>query len=46
MLLVFTKKVKILLQTKSDVYKLTAVNNKLLLYNKEIVNHERKEIRL
>ena len=42
----FTKKVKILLQKKSDVYKVTAVDDKLLVYNKEMVDQEIKETRL
>ena len=42
----FTKKAKLPLQAKSDVYKVTAVDNKLLFYNKEMINYEIKEIRL
>ena len=43
---IFIKKVKILLQKKSNTYKVTAVNNKLLLYNNEIIDYKIKEIRL
>ena len=46
MLLIFTKKAKTLFQKKSNVYKVTAVNNKLLSYNNRIIDHEMKEIRL
>ena len=46
MLPTFTKKVKIPLQKKNDIYKITAVDNKLLVYNKEIVDQKIKEIRL
>ena len=40
------KKIKLPLQEKSDVYKVTTVDNKLLFYNKEIINHKIEEIRL
>ena len=46
MLSIFTKKVKIPLQKKSDVYKVTTVDDKLLLYNNKIINHKIKKIRL
>ena len=46
MSLTFTKKVKLPLQKKSNVYKVTAVDNKLLFYNKEIIDHKIEEIRL
>ena len=42
----FIKKVKISLQKKSDVYKVTAVDNELLSYNKRIIDHETEEIKL
>ena len=42
----FTKKVKILLQKKSDVYVVTDIDEKLLEYNKETVDQEIKETRL
>ena len=42
----FIKKVKILFQKKSDVYVVTDIDEKLLEYNKEIVDQEMKEIRL
>ena len=42
----FTKRVKISLQKKSDVYKVTIIDNELLSYNNEIIDHEIKEIRL
>ena len=35
---VFMKKIKLSLQKKSDAYKVTAVNNKLLFYNKEMID--------
>ena len=46
MSLTFTKKVKILLQKKSDVYKVNVVDDKLLSYNNRIINHKTREIRL
>ena len=46
MSLMFTKKVKISLQRKSDVYKVTAVDNKLLSYNNRIIDYKTEEIRL
>ena len=46
MLFIFTKKVKITLEKKSDVYKVTAVDDKLLSYNKEMIDHKIEEIRL
>ena len=46
MSLTFAKKVKISLQKKSNVYEVTVINNELLLYNKEMIDHEMKEIRL
>ena len=45
-LLIFVKKVKIPLQRKSDVYKVTAVDNELLFYNNRIIDHKTEEIRL
>ena len=42
----FAKKVKILLQKKSDVYAVTDIDEKSLEYNKEIVDQETEEIRL
>ena len=42
----FTKKAKILLQKKSDVYAVTDIDEKLFEYNKETVNQETEEIRL
>ena len=46
MLSTFYKKMKLPLQEKSDVYEVTAVDNKLLSYNKEMIDHKIKEIRL
>ena len=46
MLSTFAKKVKIPLQKKSDVYEVTTVDDKLLLYNKEMIDYKMKEIRL
>ena len=43
---VFTKKIKIPLQKKSNVYKVTAVDNKLLSYNNKLVDHKTEEITL
>ena len=42
----FTKKAKILLQKKSDVYAVMNIDEKSLEYNKETVDHETEEIRL
>ena len=42
----FTKKVKISLQKKSNVYAVTDIDEKPLKYNKETVDHETEEIRL
>ena len=42
----FIRKVKISLQTKSDIYAVTDIDKKLLKYNKEMINQEIKEIRL
>ena len=42
----FTRKAKISLQKKSDAYKVTAVDDKLLSYNNEMIDHKIKEIRL
>ena len=42
----FAKKVKILLQKKSDVYVVIDIDKKLLDYNKEMIDQEIKEIRL
>ena len=44
--LMFAKKVKISLQKKSDIYKVTIIDNKLLLYNKEMIDHKMKETKL
>ena len=43
---IFTKKIKIPIQKKSDVYEVTIIDNKLLSYNKEMIDYEIKEIRL
>ena len=42
----FAKKVKILLQRKSDAYAVTDIDEKLLEYNGEKVDHEMEETRL
>ena len=42
----FIKKAKILLQKKSDIYAVTDINEKLLEYNKEIVDYKTEEIKL
>ena len=42
----FVKKVKISLQKKSDVYKVTVIDDKLLLYNNKMIDHKIEEIRL
>ena len=42
----FIKKAKILLQRKSDVYVVTDIDEKLLRYNKEMIDQEMKETRL
>ena len=42
----FTKKAKILLQRKSNVYAVTDIDEKSLEYNKEIIDQEIEEIRL
>ena len=44
--LIFTKKVKIPLQKKSNVYEVTVIDNELLSYNKRIIDHKIEEIRL
>ena len=46
LLLEFIKKVKILLQRKSDVYIVTDIDKKSLEYNKEKIDQEIKEIKL
>ena len=46
MLSIFTRKIKISLHKKSDIYKVTAIYNKLLLYNNRIINYETEDIRL
>ena len=46
MLFMSAKKVKISLQKKSNIYKVTAIDNELLLYNNRIINYETEEIRL
>ena len=38
--LMFMKKVKIPLHRKSDVYKFTVIDDKLLSYNKEMIDHK------
>ena len=45
MSLIFTKKVKILLQLKKgrDIYKVTSIDDTALSYNKGVVNHEMKD---
>ena len=40
----FVRKVKILLQEKSDIYIVTDIDEKLLEYNKEVINCEIEEI--
>ena len=42
----FTKKVKISLQKKSDVYAVTDIDEKSLEYNKETVDQETEETQL
>ena len=42
----FVKKVKILLQKKSDIYAVTDIDEKLLKYNNRIINYKIEEIRL
>ena len=42
----FVKRARISLQKKSDIYKVTSVNNKLLSYNNKMINHKTEEIRL
>ena len=42
----FTKKVKVSLQKKSDIYEVTAVDNELLSYNNRMIDHKIKEIKL
>ena len=42
----FAKKVKILLQKKSNIYAVTDIDEKSLRYNKETVDQETEEIRL
>ena len=46
LLLEFAKKVKILLQKKSDVYAVTDIDEKSLEYNKETVDQETEETQL
>ena len=46
MSLTFIKKVRISLQKKSDVYKVTVIDNKLLFYNNRMIDHKIEEIRL
>ena len=46
MLSEFVKKANISLQKKSDVYQVINVDEKSLKYNKEMIDHETKEIRL
>ena len=42
----FTKKAKILLQKKSNVYAVTDIDEKSLEYNKEIIDQEMKKTQL
>ena len=42
----FVRKVKILLQKKSDVYTVIDIDEKSFEYNKEIIDQEMKETRL
>ena len=42
----FAKRAKILLQKKSNVYKVTTIDDELLSYNNKIVDYKIKEIRL
>ena len=46
--LMFTKKIKILLQQKKgrDTYKITSVDDKALSYNKRVVDHKTEDTRL
>ena len=44
--LTFARKVKIPLQKKSDTHKVTAVDDKLLSYNNEMIDYKTEEIRL
>ena len=46
MLFILTKRVKISLQKKSDVYKVTAVDDELLSYNNRIIDYKIEKIRL
>ena len=39
----FIRKVKILLQEKSDVYIVTDIDEKSFKYNKEVINYETEE---
>ena len=39
----FTKKAKILLQKKSDVYAVTDIDEKSFKYNKEMIDQETEE---
>ena len=40
----FVRKVRILLQKKSDVYAVTDIDEKSLKYNKDMINHKTEEI--
>ena len=42
----FVKKMKILLQKKSDIYAVTDIDEKSLEYNKEMINQETEETQL
>ena len=42
----FIKKVKILLQKKSNIYAVTDIDEKSLEYNKEMINQKMKETQL
>ena len=44
--LTFAKRVKISLQKKSKTYKVTVIDDKLLLYNNRMFNYKIKKIRL
>ena len=43
---IFTKRAKISPQKKSNIYEVTTVDNKLLLYNKKMIDYKTEEIRL
>ena len=43
LLLKFIRKVRILLQEKSDIYAVTNIDKKSLKYNKDIINYKMKK---